>query len=238
MASDDRIGGPARPAAPYEPQRWLSMSIVLLLLGIALVLAFLIESLRADQYTLSFVTVNLPVSDTEVVQNHQRLARDCSILAVLSVAVAALWLIWQYRAHANVRALVPGTRFRPLYGLVSWVIPGLNLVLPLLAMRELWRASNPDVEDWRRARTTALLWLWWLLVLAGLALAVFALAPVSHGGVTAADLSVRDRRGVPAAGIGLLAALAAALLFGLLQGRMVLKEDRVRLGAWKGWSER
>lgn len=232
------MGGPARPGAPYEPKRWMSTAIVLLLLAIALVFAFLIESLRADQYTLSFVSGGLPVSDTELIQNHDRLVRDCSLLVVLGVAVGVLWLVWQYRAHANLRALVPGTRFRPLWGVASWMIPGPNLVLPLLAMRELWRGSNPDVEDWRRARTTPLLWLWWLLVLAGLSLAAFALVPALGPDVTSSDLSVRDHRGVPAAGVGIVAAVAAALLFALLQGRMVLKEDRVRLGEWKGWSER
>jgi len=235
---DDRMDRAAPPPLPYEHKRWISTTIVLLLLAIALVLGFLIESLRADQYTLSFVIEGLPVSHTEVVANHQRLVRDCALLVVLSAAVAVLWFVWQYRAHANMRALLPGTRFRPLWGLASWVIPGANLVLAPLAVRELWRASNPDVEDWRRARTTPLLWLWWLLILAGLSLAAFAMLPVTRGSVTSPDLFVRDHRAVPAAGLGIVAAVAAALLFGLLQGRMVLKEDRVRLGAWKAWSER
>src|SRR6266498_1541677 len=235
---DDRMDRAAPPPLLYEHKRWISTTIVLLLLAIALVLGFLIESLRADQYTLSFVIEGLPVSHTEVVANHQRLVRDCALLVVLSAAVAVLWFVWQYRAHANMRALVPGTRFRPLWGLASWVIPGANRALAPMAMRELWRASNPDVEDWRRARTTPLLWLWWLLILAGLSLAAFAMLPVTRGSVTSPDLFVRDHRAVPAAGLGIVAAVAAALLFGLLQGRMVLKEDRVRLGAWKAWSER
>src|SRR6266496_3807231 len=119
VESEDRTGREPPSALPYEPKRWISTTIVLLLLAIALVFAFLVESLRADQYTLSFVTGGLPVSDTEVLANHQRLVRDCTLLVVLTVAVAVLWAIWQYRAHANVRALVPGARFRPLWGLAS-----------------------------------------------------------------------------------------------------------------------
>jgi hypothetical protein len=216
----------------------MSITIVLLLLLVGLVFAFLIESLRADQYTLSFVTGNLPVSDTEVLANHQRLVRDCSLLVILSLAVAVLWLVWQYRTHANLRAFVPGTRFGPWLGLASWLIPGANLFLAPLAMRELWRAGNPDVEDWRRSRTTPLLWLWWLLMMAGLSLGVWALLPTFGDHVTPADLDIRDHRGVIAGGLGIVAAVAAALLFALLQGRLVLKEDRVRLGDWKAWSER
>jgi len=236
--SEDRTGWPRGPAAPYEPKRWMSTTIVMLLLAIALVFGFLVESIRADQYTLSFVKDGLPVSDNEIIQNHQRLVRDSLILAVLGLAVGALWLVWQYRAHANMRALVPGTRFRPLFGLAAWVVPGLNLLLPPLAMRELWRASNPDVPDLRRARTTPLLCLWWLLVLASVAVAAFALTPALGPNATVHELFVRDHRAVPAAGLGILAAVAAALLFALLQWRLVMKEDRVRLGAWKAWSER
>jgi len=234
----DHRAGSESPPLPYEPKRWMSTTIVLLLLMIGLFFAFLVESLRADQYTLSFVNGGLPVSDTELVQNHQRLVRDCSFLVILSLAVAVLWLVWQYRAHSNVRTLVPGTHFRPLWALASWLIPVANLLLPPLAVRELWRVSNPDVEDWRRARTTPLLWLWWMLVLAGLSLGVWSLLPVLGGRVTTSDLFVRDHRAVIAGGVGIVAAVAAALLFALLQGRMVLKEDRVRLGDWKGWSER
>jgi Domain of unknown function (DUF4328) len=216
----------------------MTVAVVVLLLLIALVFGFLIESLRADQFTLSFVVADLPVSDTELAHNHERLVRDCTILALLIVAVAVLWLIWQYRAHANLRAILRGTRFSPAWGVASWLIPGVNLLLPPLAMRELWRAGNPDVDDWRRSRTSPLLWLWWMLVLAGIALAVFALTPVWGKNASPTDLNLRDQRAVIAAAVGLMASLAAALLFGLLQGRIRLKEDRVRLGTWRGWSDR
>ena len=236
--SDGRTVRAGADALPYEPKRWMSSAVVVLLLLMALFLAFLVESLRADQYTLSFVTVKLPVSDTEVVQNHQRLVRDCTLLVLLGTAAAVLWLTWQYRAHANARALVSGTRFRPLWGMAAWLIPVANLILPLFAVRELWRVSDPDVEDWRRARTSVLVWLWWLLILAALSLGVWAVFPDFSGHHPAADLYVRDHRGVIAGGVAIVAAVVAAVLFALLQGRIVLKEDRVRLGDWKGWSDR
>src|SRR5919108_3172049 len=90
-----RTGGPQGPVPPFEPLRGVSTAIVVLLVAMALVFGFLIESLRADQYTLGFVIANLPVSDTEILHNHERLVRDCTILAFLGLAVAVLWLIWQ-----------------------------------------------------------------------------------------------------------------------------------------------
>src|SRR5205809_4695489 len=95
---------------PFESTRRFPAAIILLLLGMALTFGFLIESLRSDQYTLSFVQDQLPVSDTEIVQNHQRLVLDVRILVILGTAAAILWLVWQYRAHANMKALVPGVR--------------------------------------------------------------------------------------------------------------------------------
>jgi hypothetical protein len=79
--------------ARYEPLPWLSTAVVLLLLAEALVFAFLVESARADQYTLSFVIGNLPVSDTELAANHQRLVRDCLLLTILGGLAAILWLV-------------------------------------------------------------------------------------------------------------------------------------------------
>ena len=91
----DHRAGSESPPLPYEPKRWMSTTIVLLLLMIGLFFAFLVESLRADQYTLSFVNGGLPVSDTELVQNHQRLVRDCSFLVILSSHRGSLWRSWR-----------------------------------------------------------------------------------------------------------------------------------------------
>jgi hypothetical protein len=223
---------------PFERTRRLVPAMVICLLAVALFLGFLIESLRADQLTLSFEIAGLPVGDTEITHNHGRLIRDCTILTLLATAIALMWLIWQYRAHANLKVLAPGTRFHPVVGAALWFVPGVNLVGPPLAMREIWRASDLDHEDWRRSWTTPLLWVWWLLLLTALALGWWALAAASHDQPTLQQLALRDRRGVIAGGVGILAAVLTAVLIVVFNMRLTSREDVVRVGRWRGWEDR
>jgi hypothetical protein len=231
--------GPPPVALPYDNLPGLVPAIVLCLFAMALFFGFLLESLREDQLTLSFELAGLPVGDLEVLANHDRLVRDIRFLALLGAIVFILWLIWQYRAHANIRVLVPGTRFHPVVGVALWFIPVVNLVGPPLAIRELWRASNPDREDWRKAWTTPVLWLWWLSMLCAAGLAWWALAPVWHAHPTKQDLFVRDHRAVIAAGVAIPSAVLAAVLIVLVHGRVTQREGLVREeGKWRGWAER
>lgn len=225
-------------ALPYDTLPGLVPAIVFCLFAMALFFGFLLESLRGDQYTLSFELSGLPVGDLEVFQNHDRLVRDTKFLVVLGAIVAILWLVWQYRAHANLRVLVPGTRFHPVVGVALWFIPVVNLVGPPLAVRELWRASHPERKDWRKTWTTPVLWVWWLSVLSAAGLAWWALAPAWHAHATPGDLFVRDHRAVIAAGIAILTAVTAAVLIVLVHGRVTRREDLVREeGQWSGWGE-
>jgi hypothetical protein len=231
-------GGAPPVSLPYDTLRGLVPVMVLGLFAMALFFGFLLESLRGDQLTLSFELGRLPVGDLEIMANHDRLVRDVRFLVLFGAIVAVLWLVWQYRAHANLRVLVPGTRFAPAVGVALWFIPVANLVGPPLAMRELWRASHPERTDWRRAWTTPLLWLWWLSVLSAAGLAWWALAPAWDAHPTLQDLYVRDHRGVIATGIAIVSAGLAAVLVVLVHGRVTQREDLVRAeGKWRGWAD-
>jgi hypothetical protein len=74
--------------------------------------------------------------------------------------------MWIYRASRNVRALgAVGLKHSAGWAVGSYVVPFVNLVLPFLAMREIWRASL-DPGNWQDARSTPLLGWWWFLWLA------------------------------------------------------------------------
>ena len=102
------------------------------------------------------------------------------------MASAILWLIWQYRAHANLRTIEPErARFHPAVAVAVWPIPVLNAPLSLLAIRELWRVGDPDIEPLvagergRRRWTSPLVWAWWVtfFTTVGLAVTGFLQAP-------------------------------------------------------------
>jgi hypothetical protein len=99
-----------------------------------------------------------------------------TILLFLPTGIA--WLLWQYRAHANLRALgVANLKFSPGWVVGWWFIPFANIVMPYLTVRELWKASDPKAGavDWKVRGGATIVGLWWAARLAMQAL--FQIAP-------------------------------------------------------------
>jgi hypothetical protein len=233
----DQGSRPAPVALPFDRIRWLVPAMVVCLVAMAMFMGFLIESLRGDQETLSFRIPGLPISDTEIAHNHGRLVRDSTAIIGFGTLAALMGLVWQYRAHANLRRLVSNARFHPPVAVAVWFIPGVNLIASLLALLELTWTGVPREEGWRSGWLTALVVGWWLVVLTSVGLALWSFAPVLHD-QTLQDLFVRDHRAVIAAGIGIIAVLLTVPLIVVLDGRVTQREDRLRLGEWRGWGRR
>ncbi len=89
-----------------------------------------------------------------------RVALSVRLWLVLLVATIVVWLIWQHRAHANLRALGTELEYSPGWAVGFWLIPIANLWKPFQVNRELWKASG-DVNDWRSQRTWPVLGWWW-----------------------------------------------------------------------------
>lgn len=230
----------APPELPFPHfQRWGRAAIVPIVLMAPLML-FVFDYLSADLYTLEFVSIELPVSDTEIFLNHLRLSAVGVTAAILGGLGAAFWLVWQYRMHANVRALgVEGQRFRPWAAVAVWFVPAANLVLPALAFAELWRASNPYAErgDWKQGRASPLVWLWWALFLASAGFALRGLVQ-GLGASSAQDLIARDHTWQIAAALAIPTSVLTGILIALVNRRLILAEDRVRFPGFRAWSDR
>jgi hypothetical protein len=87
------------------------------------------------------------------------------------VVTAAAFLLWLHRAYRHLSAMgVPGLQFDARAAVKGFLVPLANVLLPLRAMAELWRASAPDwiPEDsaQRAAPPAPILW-WWVLLLVG-----------------------------------------------------------------------
>jgi len=113
--------------------------------------------------------------------------------SALLFATAILVLIWLYRANAGARALgAEDMMVSPGWAVAWFFVPLANLVMPFIAMRELWKASaNP--RDWQLASAPLAIPLWWAFWLAsGLAggvAVVLALQPEMDA-LAAADAAV------------------------------------------------
>ncbi len=77
------------------------------------------------------------------------------VTGLLTIAAAVVTIIWMFRIAANHRALHRGGTWGPGWAIGGWFLPPLIYVIPTLMLREMWKASDPDVpvgSDWRRSR--------------------------------------------------------------------------------------
>ncbi|MET7465844.1 DUF4328 domain-containing protein [Nonomuraea sp. NPDC005501] len=115
------------------------------------------------------------------------------LLGVATIASAAAYTTWLVHARqADHRSATAG----PVAA--AWLIPGVNLVAPVLLVDELWRGALPPAG--RRRRWLVLLAAWWTSWLTALALVLVRLPRE-----TSAD-------GLTGVGVPELVALAAAAL--------------------------
>lgn len=151
------------------------------------------------------------------------------IMIVCSLAVFVLLLVWMWRVAKNAElAGRARPRFAPGWTIGGWFIPLANLVIPVLVMQDLWRGSDPSVArgdpDWRRAAGSGLVGWWW---------ATHLVAAIRFGGGGEADSrsELERLRGFDAAAsVGMLVAIAAAILLILVVRRITRRQESLFAG--------
>ena len=149
-----------------------------------------------------------------------------------TIAIVVLSIIWLYRVVGNHRAIGRNTSWSSGWAIGGWFVPPLVVyAVPMLVLRESWKASDPAVEPgderWRQSPVNPIVYVWWVLY--GLAPIVFIVAGVtfetSGFGQNADELaeSLRDGQGFTMAQgvVGFLSAVAWALLVRGLSARHV-----------------
>jgi hypothetical protein len=88
-----------------------------------------------------------------------------SVLALgVQCAIGVIWCLWTTRASKFIRDVeARSLRYTPKW-VVGWFVPGLNLVIPYLAVAELWEATVGRPAGGRLGmRGVYLLGGWWAL---------------------------------------------------------------------------
>ena len=145
-----------------------------------------------------------------------------TLLGLATIATVVISIIWLYRVVANHRLLGRRTTWSPGFAIGGWFLPPALYVIPLLILRESWKASNPGVppgdEGWRETPESPLPYVWFLLyslVPIGLGIAGASIVFQSFGG-DAEDIadSITDTQGIAVAQgiVSILGAIAWALL--------------------------
>jgi hypothetical protein len=211
-----------RSARPLR--RWVIGLLGLAMLLYALELVFLVSRIDA----LRQVEVGARTFD-EIEASAVRLNAVAVIELLALVASGVVWLIWQHRSQANLRALGAGNlRFSPGWAVGWWFIPVMNVVYPYLTMRELMKASDPasGAADWAATRTPAILGLWWASWLARLILGGVR-AALGGRFLTASQLAQRDTVWLVANVVSIAAAILAILVVREVDRRQSAKFARV-----------
>lgn len=110
--------------------------------------------------------------------------------AVLLLGIAAYFLGWTYRLSRNLRAFgAAGLRTAPMWAVLFFFVPLLNLYRPFQTFREIWQASDPNLAAlaWRKTRPPALLGFWWASVLLMDVLDALANLDAGNTSIEAAD---------------------------------------------------
>jgi hypothetical protein len=119
--------------------------------------------------------------------------------------------VWTYRAAANLRGLGRyGMANTPGWCVGWYFVPFANLVKPVQALSEIWRASDPESGEgaWISSRSTPLLALWWGTYLLG--------GIIAWGSIlTRDDPSVAGTIGIVAC---MFTGVAALSLVGIMRG--------------------
>ena len=95
------------------------------------------------------------------------LARPFALLQLATMLGSLiLFLVWFYRANANVRAMgADGLMGSPGLSVAWFFIPIAFLFMPFVVVRDTWKASASP-RDWQGQPTEPLLGFWWAAMLA------------------------------------------------------------------------
>jgi hypothetical protein len=126
------------------------------------------------------------LSEDEINDLATRIALTFLLMIVLllgSLFIAVLTtiavVVWNYKLAKNHELMGrPGTTFGPVWAVVGWLVPLVNIVVPPLQLAELSKGANPRYPphspDWKRAPVGITVILWAVLWLASGALQFYA----------------------------------------------------------------
>jgi hypothetical protein len=138
------------------------------LLALNLLLAAIMLGSDYLQYKLVIrLLAGADVPEAEFQSNKNRQLALGIVDLSLHIVTAIFFVIWFYRAHANLHPL--GARrltYTSGWAAGCWFVPLLNLFRPVQIAQEIWRNSDPNVGDGRdvdasTSQSSTLIGFWW-----------------------------------------------------------------------------
>lgn len=95
--------------------------------------------------------------------------------AGLFALTGVAFMVWLHGAYANLAALGVQRRYPPMWPIVGFLVPGLNLLRPFEIVHEVWHGSAPGLGARPPMAATLVPWWWALFILATFGATVSAL---------------------------------------------------------------
>lgn len=174
---------PAHLATAYRPARTRSR-LAASLLGLWVLSAVLLFAAELDRLTLANHLLNFDFVTPDVVRASDSFVATTVVLEfVVYILSGIVFLMWLHRIVANNRAL--GAKqlvYTAGWAVGWWFVPFANLVRPVQAVDEAWRAADPAVADStrdsrRRSGSRGLIAGWWTFWILGLVTSIGAISP-------------------------------------------------------------
>jgi hypothetical protein len=106
------------------------------------------------------------IGETEFLEAATSYALLSFVQALSVLAAAVVVIVWMHRVARNLRALHRGTTWGPGWAIGGWFAPPLLFVIPYLALREMWKASDPEVPvggEWRSRPVAPVVTAWFVV---------------------------------------------------------------------------
>lgn len=213
----------------YRPIRELSHWLINFLIGIAVLSVVSFGSGLLQERLLAQIQqgVQVPQETVEANDNRQFVIGMMELGSIVTTGI--LFLTWMRRAYNNVPAFgMKEPVYSPGWAVWGFVVPFLNLVRPYQVMKELWRASDPEVRPgpgWVNARVSPLVGWWWGAYLVMNFMATIVMRVVLDGGTAAADLRLVTQLDVLASALTIPAAVLAAGVVREIMVKQAQKRD-------------
>ena len=105
------------------------------------------------------------------------------VTGLLVIALAVLTMIWMFRMAKNLQTVQRVATWTPGWAIGGWFLPpGVLYVIPYLMLRDLWRGSSPEHNDWRDNTISPLVHAWWVF---------YGLLPIAFVTITLSGTSIR-----------------------------------------------
>lgn len=166
IESANQMGAKQAAAASFSENKGLALSVKAFLL-IEIVLSGLIIFANASGYAyLSLLSMHQPTDPGAgtAIDSLESTFIKCHSFAYLVCGI--LFMTWLSKVCKNLPALgVTDAKTKTSTCFLSFIIPVYNFFKPPLIVQELWKASSCENSDWKTARSSWLVWIWWLFFL-------------------------------------------------------------------------